>query len=53
MKMKVNYNVTANKEADMSNYACEDEEELTSCLHLLWLQVDDSFLISPSENGIR
>jgi hypothetical protein len=28
MKIKVNYTVTANKEADVSGCACEEEEEL-------------------------
>jgi hypothetical protein len=32
MKMKVNYNVTASKEADVSDCAYEEEEEFVPCL---------------------
>jgi hypothetical protein len=32
MKMEVNYIVTTNKEADMSDSACEEEEEPSPCL---------------------
>jgi hypothetical protein len=27
MKMEVNYTITTNKEADVSDYACEEEEK--------------------------
>jgi hypothetical protein len=30
--MKGNYTITANNEADVSNRACEEEEELLPCL---------------------
>jgi hypothetical protein len=33
MKMKGNDNITANKKADMSDRACEEEEEPSMCLH--------------------
>jgi hypothetical protein len=32
MKMKENNTVTVNKEADVSGYACEEEEEPSPCL---------------------
>jgi hypothetical protein len=32
MKMKGNNSITANKEADLIDYACEEEEELSPCL---------------------
>jgi hypothetical protein len=34
MKIKVNYTVTANKEADVSDCAYKEEEEPSPCLHL-------------------
>jgi hypothetical protein len=33
MKIKGNDTITINKEADVSDYACEEEEESSPCLH--------------------
>jgi hypothetical protein len=36
MKMKGNDTITANKEAGVSDYACEEEEEPSPCLRFLF-----------------
>jgi hypothetical protein len=41
MKMKGNDTITANKEVDVSDYACEEEEEPSPCLRFLFPSILD------------